>query len=541
MKKTEIINAIKNSKSMEEAAKTLGLDRRELFRRRQALGIIGIQAGENIRKQKEKEEKKDNKFVIPENKNLVNKFEGRFKLQSDLSLSRYKRFVITSVQNDTLVNKDFYTALKVYCKQIKAKLLVLPTYYKATKQSTFMVDKEDMFYSDIQLNNSLKIMCNLNVLPSIVSPLAGLDPLSKGDTMIIPHPQLAMKNMPVLADYPAQMWTTGSISVKDVYLKTKTGAKATFNHSLGALRVDLGEGDSFSIRNLNCDSNNGFYDALEDGLYYFNKDGSTDGHRAEAIYLGDTHVGVVDPGVVKATYTNKDSISAIFKPKYFLHGDLVDTSSISHHDNKNILNQFAKYAVQKNSVEKEIYQAFDFLKQYTPQNAKALIIGSNHNDHVMQWLQESNPKHDLVNAKFYHKMMYLMMDSVQETANGYSYPNLLQLIMKNSDYASLLDRVEFLGRRNSYKIKDIEISLHGDKGINGSRGGPNQFRRLSTKSIVGHSHSASIEGGCYTVGTSSMRDLSYNAGISTWSHSHVIIFENGSRMMLTIINGKWRV
>jgi hypothetical protein len=34
--------------------------------------------------------------------------------------------------------------------------------------------------------------------------------------------------------------------------------------------------------------------------------------------------------------------------------------------------------------------------------------------------------------------------------------------------------------------------------------------------------------------------MKYNKGMSSWSHSHIITYENGKRAMLTVRNGKYR-
>lgn len=470
------------------------------------------------------------------NLNLNKEYEGRFKEKSDITHKNYQKFVITSIQNDTEINKEFYNSLLNYCEANKAKLLVVPVYYNFGKMSSFALNESEMFFDNIQLTDSLKLYASLKVLPTIVDPFAGVESLSKGDSIIIPHPQVSMKTMPTLGSKPAQMYTTGSISIAEgAYARTKTGYKAEFNHSIAALVVEIGKGSSFHIRQLNCDDNGGFYDI--DG-YYLNNAFEKLTH-VEAIYLGDTHVGVIDPLVVNATFKAKDSMVNLLKPKVLIHGDILDFSSRSHHDDKDYLVSAAKALTGLNNVEDELKGVGTFLRSSKIEGMRNIIISSNHNEHLYKWLTTSNTKDDLINAKLYHKLCYLMLERLERIPSGVSYPNLLELYFENSDFKDVLNYTEFSNRREGYKIKDIEISMHGDKGPNGSRGSPNAFSRLPTKSIVGHSHSPSIRLGCYTVGTSSMLDLSYNAGASSWMQTHCIIYPNGKRQMINIINGTW--
>ena len=516
--KDQVKAAIKKGKTLDDAAELLGTSRRQLLRLRQKFGMV-----------------EGSEFVEPINQNLADRFTGKFKEQSDKTHRDYKRFVITSIQNDTKIDKDFYKSLINYCRLNQAKLLVVPVYYNFHDYSRFNIDEDVLFFDNIQMNKHLKLLSRLKILPTIVDPFAGLDGISKGDSIIIPHPQVAMKTMATLGDSPAQMYTTGSISLQEgIYAKNKTGYKAEFNHSVAALVVEFGQGDSFHIRGLNSDDKHGFYDISG----YYSPDKFTHLTSIEAIYTGDEHASVADPKVVKATYLDANSIVKTLKPKLICRGDVFDAQSVSHHDDHDYLTRYGKAALGLNSVEKEFDITCDFIKKTTPPGTKNLIIGSNHNDHLYKWLTTCDPHKDLTNAKIYHKLSYLLMDSLEKVASGISYPNLLELWINNSQWVGS-SVMQFLGRRQSYKILGVEVSMHGDKGINGAKGSPIGFSRLPVKSIVGHSHSPSIRLGCYTVGTSSLMDLSYTGGASSWMHTHCVIYPNGKRQLINIINGKW--
>ena len=83
------------------------------------------------------------------------------------------------------------------------------------------------------------------------------------------------------------------------------------------------------------------------------------------------------------------------------------------------------------------------------------------------------------------------------------------------------------------------MSYHGDQGINGARGSAVSFTQIGTKSIIGHSHSPCINKGVYQVGTSSRLKLEYTHGASSWLNTHCIIYANGKRTLINVIDGEW--
>ena len=75
--------------------------------------------------------------------------------------------------------------------------------------------------------------------------------------------------------------------------------------------------------------------------------------------------------------------------------------------------------------------------------------------------------------------------------------------------------------------------MHGDRGIIGARGGAPAFARMDTKVTVGHSHSAGIHDGVYTVGCLARLRQSYTRGPTSWSHTNCLLYQNGQRALLT--------
>jgi hypothetical protein len=452
-----------------------------------------------------------------------------------------KIFVVTSAQSRTPINENFFAALKHYIKFRDAQLIVIPVLYN--NPNAFIAPEEEVFdrrlkdylsSQNIQLAKKLKVLGSLKINACAESPLSGLDSITKGDSVILGHNQLAMKTLAVQQDdLPVVLTTTGTISNKN-YSESKLGFKASFNHSMSACVVEL-DGDIFHLRHLNFDGK-GFYDFE----YYYDKDGFTLHEGIEALITGDEHATFADPEVKSATYTAPKSIVNVLEPKVIVRHDLLDCYSISHHHKNNSFTQYAKYVSGTNKIEDELMKTIEYVAETTPFGVKNIIVSSNHNDHLTRWLNEVEIKLEPWNALLFHRLMYEMLLKTSMKNSSADYPNPFELYSLPIFHKKNIN-IEFLHRTTSYKIHGIELASHGDKGRNGARGSRRQFSDLPAKSVIGHSHSPGIEKGCYQTGTSSYLQMEYNQGPSSWVHAHVIIYPNGKRQLISIIKGKWRL
>ncbi len=459
---------------------------------------------------------------------IVNK--KKFAAENTLTDQRY---VITSAQNNSKINTKFFKALIHYCEINHARLIVIPCKYVLDTMNLKWdaILLKYMVTENVMLSKKLRLLAGINLLPTLENPLNGLDSLSKGDSLVIGHQQLQMRSLAVnMTDSATIITTTGSITHPNSS-STKAGLKSDFNHSFSAIVIER-EKDVFHYRTLNSDSTGGFFDIAG----YYSSDTFKPGAKVDAVVLGDTHAIFIDPQVKANTFTDKYSIVNTLKPKLIFHGDLLDCFSISHHHNKNFLARYGKHLSGMNNLETELHNSLKLLKDTTPEFSKLIMVASNHNDHLYQWLNNADPKSDPVNAKLYHYLMYLMMDSAKVKGGLTHYDNPFEIWIKLNG-GDL--NVEFLPRDTSYKLHGIEMSLHGDIGSSGMRGSPASFAKLAHKNIVGHSHSACIEKGNYTVGTSSRLKLEYNHGLSKWTHTHCIVYANGKRQLINIVDGGW--
>ena len=446
-------------------------------------------------------------------------------------------FVVTAVVNNVPVNTKLFNTLLNYCKINNARLLIIPIKYDQDGSHEYLYDhylKEYFIDENIKLCTGLKLMAGINISPAIGNPLTSFENFSQGESLIIAHPQLALKSIAMSHVDPATiMYTTSAIS-ENIYTDTKQGTKASYNHSFGALVVEEDfEIDGFHIRHLNSSDEGSFYDLDK----FYDGELVLEDQTIEAIVLGDEHTIHADQDVTRAHFTNKDSIVNVLKPKFIVRHDSLDFYSGSHHHNRNIFTTYAKHQSGANNVEAELDETIAYVLNTTPEFAESIIISSNHNNHLLQWLQETNPKLDPTNALFYHEMMVMMLKKTKMEGSMATYPNPFKLWWESRYTHS---NIKFVSEQSSFKIHGVELAFHSDKGTNGARGSIVGFSKLGMRTIIGHSHSPGIFCGCYQTGTSSKLKLDYNTSASSWCHADVLIHKNSKRQMIFIIKGKWR-
>lgn len=450
---------------------------------------------------------------------------------------KYKRWVITSAVSNLPVNTKFLDNLIAYCEYNHAKLLVIPLKYKLNQE-------DEEFHWDPKITDylydrkstilpGLRIHANFTTTVTAVNPLAGLETFSRGNSVIIGHPSLMMRTIAVdHLEQGAVLTTTGCVTHAE-YTITKSGEKASLNHSFSAIVVEEDpEINDFHMRVLNADDDGSFYDL---DLFY-NSEGVDFNTDIPGIVIGDEHITHIDEQVADATFFNDDSIVNVLRPSIICRHDSFDAHAGSHHHRNNVFTQYTKFIKGDNSVEDELFQTMKYIHLTTPTFAKSVIISSNHNDHLSRWLQECNPKVEIWNSTFYHKMMYLMHSYIETSNEGTNPFKLWHL----HEFPERTD-IEFADERESFKVMGIELAFHGHRGVNGSRGSAAQFAKLGCKTISGHSHSPQITQGAYVVGHSCKSKLDYNIGASSWHHAHCLIQPNGKRQLVFIKKGKWRV
>lgn len=451
-----------------------------------------------------------------------------------------KGVVVTSAINDTGINKPFFKSLEKYCDENEFQLLVVPVKYLNPSAMNMSDDVSwpselapYIFRRTIVIDGVLKLVGDCNIQATATHPLTGIDGLSDGMTTIVGHPVVQMKTIPV-NDWrdPIILHSTGSVSLKNNYSASKAGYRASYHHCFGAVLVEFDD-DIFHIRQLMADKNGGFYDLCN----YWDENGFVRTDRAEALILGDEHILFADKRVQNATFYDHDSMTKKLKPKYLVRHDVLDCFSVSSHHVSNFFTRYSKHRLEreKYDIEAELKLTVDTLVKTTPDNCVSMLVESNHHSHLQRWLNITNDiKTDYVNAKFYHQLMWKVLDGIDKGIRKDAFQTYVEDI-----YSVDREKIQFI--KDGFNINGIELSMHGDIGPNGARGGAGNLSKIGEKAVVGHSHSPAIQSGLFVVGTSSQLRLEYNKGPSGWMHTHCVIYPNGKRQLINIIRGKWRV
>jgi hypothetical protein len=428
------------------------------------------------------------------------------------------RFLITWGQNATKIHTGFWNNLKAYADYIDAEILVIPGRYH---NFTGVMDDKDKYDSQEwwdaeivpyltrnrhNLNKGISVLSDVPVQPTASNPLNSLESLTVGESGIVGHPRVHLKTLPVLdSSNPRFLMSTGACTNKN-FSASKAGLIGSFHHTLGAVVVELKNRNEFFIRQITAEEKSG--DFID--LYHDVKGGSVSiVDECLALVKGDIHYGNHDVNVIKSSF--KTLIPKINPREIILH-DVFDGYSINHHEEKNFVKQYENDKTGKNSLKAEIDALLDWLD--TIKHHNLVVVFSNHDDFLTRFIINGDPKRNVKNALEY--MLY-----GQILLEGKADKGLIPYVINER-----FKKIKCLGRNDSYKIGGWELGIHGMDGVNGSRGGIQQYKRLNSKVITAHAHSPARFDGALQVGTNTALRMGYNNGISTWSHSDVIIHKN---------------
>jgi len=475
---------------------------------------------------------------------LLQNHEGREKI--DYTHKSKAVYVITAAQNATPVHEGFWATLQAYAEIRNAEIMVIPYRYK--NPTSLFSDKDDDYWwpsvenylvsSEVQLCKGLQLLGQIKMQPTATTPLSGFDGFTGLDSAIFGHPKLQLRTVATPSKrMPKILTTTGACTVEN-YTDSKAGHKGKFHHNISALIVEL-DGDKFHLRHVHGDEDGSFYD-LE---YHYTAHGRTRYGRVVGLVPGDVHAEFVDDKVEAALFRGPNSIVEVLDPEILIYHDLEDFYRRNHHHRGNDLISYGKHHFGRDNVEEGLQISADFIDRNSRDRTLNLIVRSNHDEAFDRWLREADPKMDPENARFYYYMKFHQLNNLKKTRTGFQTIDSFEFWCHNPlDQTGLQSKgnTSFLRRDQSYEVADIEIGFHGDVGINGSRGSASAFSKIGPKTIIGHSHSPGIVEGCYQVGVCAYLDLEYAVGPSSWLHTHCVIYPNGSRALINVINGEWR-
>lgn len=452
-----------------------------------------------------------------------------------------QRYLITSAQNATPVEPQFWAALKVAAKHLGAELVVIPLRYKnPTSVWSAQQEREDWWADEVlpflfnqrkKLGPNLVLVGDVKIQPTATRPLSGFEALTGAESCIIGHPKMQFRSVPSpTGRFPKILSTTGSCTRRN-FTDTKAGKLGAFHHYLGAVLVEL-DGKRFHLRQLNADRQTGEFIDL-DTLY--SPRGVRPAPPALGLVLGDTHARFADPAVDAATF-GPGGIVDVVKPGKVVFHDLLDGYSVNPHHEGNPFIAAAKGSACMGGVLEEIKHAVQFVAERC-HGRQAVIVPSNHDNFLARWVISTDWRQSPANARFYLETALAMLKSTRMTAGGTATADPFKYWV---DKLKGRSPIRCLEADERFELGGVECGLHGDRGPNGARGSLRNLSRIGARVISGHSHTPGIEEGHYQCGTSTPLKLEYNRGPSSWLNTHCVVYANGKRTLITIVDGQWR-
>lgn len=452
---------------------------------------------------------------------------------------KHQRIIITTAVQGAKVNNPFLASMETYIKHWGAELLILTTraQTKPLAELEYPIDEllverhGESLSKSIEINRFLSAI-DIDIKPHTKDPLSGLQDLGAdvGRSYIFAHTTQRMKTYPNgLKKYPRIQWCTGAVT-DPLYRDNKAGLLGDKRHLIGALIVEVRD-DMFLIRNVQADTDGSFIDITGGGMAKrYKPDGKIEHNiRADALIRGDEHGGPEAYGDPEANAA-LDELTRKLQPKNVVLHDLMDSASVSHHREGNISATLGVKAAI-NTLEKELAvtkRHVEKVKAAMLPDAQLMIISSNHNDHLHQYLD--NPKRWPLDKTNYLKAL--------ELANVYHNLGMDPLKYAIDPTGEL---ARWVGEDEEVRLGDnVQVGSHGHKGIGGARGTVQSDAVAFGKSSSGHSHSPAIFLGATKCGTSSLLSMGYNAGPSSWAFASEVLYKGG-RQLVFIVNGLWRL
>lgn len=451
-----------------------------------------------------------------------------------------KRYFISSVVSNAPLSKRFFQSVQVMCEHLQVQQIYIPVEYdwqdvrNGKNEPTYpQAVGEYLLSEDIKINEHLMLMGSVPIHATIQNPLVGLKHVSHNKSAIFAHPQRAMDSVATpKRKLPKLLYTTGAIT-EPRYTRSKTGRKAQDHHIIGGLLIEV-DGDRFHVFEITAAKDGGFYHLTE----HYSPKGVTTHNGVAGIYMADEHAEFYDDTVKHATYTGDNSIVRTLSPEIVVRGDVYNHGSDSHHERKNVLNRVLRAESDRHSVQGELDQCYEHIANTTVGGYKNAIVASNHHDHLKRWLNEYNPHTgDPRNAWLYHHLNAMMIDEAVSGNNPSVDPFELY---GRYHHAGTHNQCVFIERDGDFDVAGVDCSMHGDAGANGARGSAVNLSLGGQPVIIGHGHSPRIYRNVYQVGVCA-QEMGYNKGYSGWMATHCVIYPDGNRTLVHIVDSEWRI
>jgi nucleoid DNA-binding protein len=431
-----------------------------------------------------------------------------------------KVFVITTVITGAKVDTNFLASIDNYCKIHNAELLLIPAMDTNQKVSIDPILKGRRFITeDTKLNENCGII-GIGIRPKTVDSTSGLNRIGRRNgTFIVAGTKRTLKYVATTnKKLPHALMSTGALTLPNYgsfTLMNKQNYIAHNDHTMGAVIVELDKNNYFHFRQITADSSGKFIDL---GIEYSKN--KTRKVKANLV-LGDLHIGKTCPIVRKATLELSDKLNI---KKWIIH-DAFDAYTISHHD----IGKQATLAIKANkgmlSLRKELDDYVNELV-FLSKKRQLIIVKSNHDEHLERYLSEAR----YIKHPHNHQLGLQLANALIEENNPLEWYTKSKVGNIN---------VMWLKRDEDYIIGGVQLGAHGDKGPNGSQASITSMEASYGDVVYGHAHTPQIMRGAFCVGTSTPTKPDYGDGPSSWMNTHCLVYENGQRQLINLIEGKF--
>lgn len=433
-----------------------------------------------------------------------------------------KRYFVTAIIPNAKINEKFANSIETYCKYNQAELLlmVMRGVNIDDEFSSEILEKyQKHFITEFIFNDKL-ISKDFLINPSQIIPLTGLARYGgKSQSLLIASPKQSLVTIPKqINEFPHIVFSTGTFC-EPQYKNNRQGQIAKEDNQLSGWIIEIQDNKTFFIRAVQFDGR-GFQDLSK----YYTADNVID-KNANSIVI-EPHFGVEDNNALDFV----DNVIKDCKPLNMILHDSFDGGSINPHISNNIGAKCIRNTIQQTLKSELDYLGFKLQDLETKyKNMSFFHVYSNHNQFVNRYLENGLFINDFQNVKIGAEL-FLAMVNGNDPVEYYLNKNFK---LKNQ---------KFLKAGESYKICNVELNTHGNKGSNGSRGNIKGIEASISDAIIGHSHTYSIYRNIVSIPTVCQLQQNYNKdGTSSWLTGCCLLFENGKKQVILNIYDKWKL
>lgn len=432
------------------------------------------------------------------------------------------KYLITSLQLGSVVNKNFLRNIKRFCKVHEVdEVYVFEMNGRHKNDDT--IDPAIWELPNVSfVSNSKKLNDNLNlfdskILPQAVEPFRGLPKKIEVYTNVVPSAKVRYQSVASSRPIPRALIATGAVTKPFYREHTMTGRVALEQHQYGFTYLDVKDNKIFTPWLIRANKEGNFYFLNE---RYYN--GRRYKHNIEAYVLGDIHASVVDEWVLEKSLSD----IATMKPKRVVLHDLFDGTVINHWERGKLLDEI--HLCQKwGTLEDEVRITHEVLCRIANAIPKVevCVVYSNHDERLESYINSKEFVNDPQNFLFTSSLIPQLINE-----DAVVLEESMKLVGK------LPKNVRFFRRDEEFRMRGVLLSHHGHRGVNGARGSPKSFENTNAKAITGHTHSPQMNSNSMVVGTCTPLRLSYSReGQSSWLNANGILYKDGSFTLRTLI------